>query len=419
MKKSFTIAGGGIGGLVTALCLHKNGHVVRVYESVNELKPLGVGINLLPHAIRILDYLGLVPELEKIGIKTSNLVYANRLGQIFLSDPRGTFAGYKWPQFSIHRGLLQQMLYRQCVATLGSDKIILGHHLESFSQTQDVITAVFTQNNDTKKRVKVDSDVLIGADGIHSVSRAQCYPEEGKVIFSGNILYRGTSLMPPFLNGSTMAMIGSNQQKMVIYPIGLPHPTTGLQHINWVANLKAEAHENGGIQDWNKEVEKTFLLEKYKAWRYDWLDVYEMINRAASLYEFPMSDRNPLQKWSFGRFSLLGDAAHPMYPIGSNGASQAILDAASLTEAFRRETTVEQALKVYEENRLPATSKIVIQNRKKGPDAILDLMENRFPTGFSAEEIPHSEIDATMSNYKKTAGFDIQTLNQKTASLEE
>ena len=153
MKKSFTIAGGGIGGLVTALCLHKNGHEVRVYESVNELKPLGVGINLLPHAVRILDYLGLVPELEKIGIKTSNLVYANRLGQIFLSDPRGTFAGYKWPQFSIHRGLLQQMLYRQCVATLGSDKIILGHHLESFSQTEDAITAVFTQNNDTKKRV--------------------------------------------------------------------------------------------------------------------------------------------------------------------------------------------------------------------------------------------------------------------------
>ncbi|GLU44918.1 flavin-dependent oxidoreductase [Allomuricauda sp. NBRC 101325] len=412
-----TIAGGGIGGLVTALCLNKNNYEVDVYESVDEIKPLGVGINLLPHAVRILDYLDLLPELEKFAVKTSDLIYANRYGQQFLGDKRGIHAGYKWPQFSIHRGYFQDLLYRTCLKRIGAEHIHTGHHLQSFEQDQSKITAKFINKNSQKLIKTVQSDILIGADGISSVSRQQCYPDEGPVVFSGNVLYRGTTLMKPFLNGSTMAMIGSNKQKMVVYPISHVDADSGLQLINWVSNLKEEGETRLTERDWNREIGKSFLLEKYADWTYDWLDVHQMIDKSKAIYEFPMSDRDPLETWTFGRFTMLGDAAHPMYPIGSNGASQAILDAAALTKALNSNKDLFTALRAYDQERVPATGKIVLQNRKKGPDAILDLMENRFPNGFSANEIPHDEIASTMDKYKQIAGFDIESLNQKEAQL--
>lgn len=412
-----TIAGGGIGGLVTALCLHKNHYPVDVYESVEEIKPLGVGINLLPHAVRVLDYLDLLPALEKMAIKTSDLVYANRFGQQFLSDKRGIYAGYKWPQFSIHRGYFQELLYNTCIERIGSQHLHTGHHLQSFHQAGDSIQSKFVDRRTKELLLEVSSDILVGADGINSVSRQQCYPDEGPVVYSGNVLYRGTTIMNPFLNGSSMAMIGSNLQKMVVYPIGHVDPDTGLQLINWVANLKEEGENRLTVRDWNREVSKNLLLDKYKNWRYDWLDVFQMIEESNAIYEFPMSDRDPLETWTFGHMTLLGDAAHPMYPIGSNGASQAILDAAALTKALNDYDTIPEALSHYDKVRVPATSKIVLQNRKKGPDAILDLMEDRFPEGFTDAEVPHSEIDQVMSRYKQVAGFDKATLNQKSASL--
>ena len=407
-----TIAGGGIGGLIAALCLHQNNFEVEVYESVDEIKPLGVGINLLPHSVRILDYLDLLPHLEKIAVKTSDLIYSNRHGQHFLSDKRGTFAGYKWPQFSIHRGYFQQLLFDICCERLGSNRIHTGHHLSHFDQDKNTIRANFINRNTNQSICTVESDVLIGCDGIHSASRQQCYPNEGDVVYSGNILYRGTSLMKPFLNASSMVMIGSNRQKMVVYPIGKVDEESGLQLINWVANLKEE-HPGTQERDWNKKVNNAFLLDKYQNWKYDWLDVYEMIKKSSAVYKFPMSDRDPLPKWTFGRFTLLGDAAHPMYPIGSNGASQAILDAAALTTSLISNSSTEGALVEYDRIRVPETAKIVLQNRKKGPDAILDLMEDRFPNGFTPAQIPKEEIEETMKKYKEIAGFDIQSLNEK------
>ena len=407
-----TIAGGGIGGLIAALCLHQNNFEVEVYESVDEIKPLGVGINLLPHSVRILDYLDLLPHLENIAVKTSDLIYANRHGQHFLSDKRGTYAGYKWPQFSIHRGYFQQLLFDICCERLGSNRIHTGHHLSHFDQDKNAIRAHFINRNTNQTICTVKSDVLIGCDGIHSASRQQCYPNEGDVVYSGNILYRGTSLMKPFLNASSMVMIGSNRQKMVVYPIGKVDEESGLQLINWVANLKEE-HSGAQERDWNKKVNNAFLLDKYQNWKYDWLDVYEMIKKSSAVYQFPMSDRDPLPKWTFGRFTLLGDAAHPMYPIGSNGASQAILDAAALTTSLISNSTAQKALVEYDRIRVPETAKIVLQNRKKGPDAILDLMEDRFPNGFTPAQIPKEEIEETMKKYKEIAGFDIQSLNEK------
>jgi 2-polyprenyl-6-methoxyphenol hydroxylase-like FAD-dependent oxidoreductase len=407
------IAGGGIGGLVTAMRLHQAGFEVKVFESVEEVKPLGVGINILPHAVRVLTNIGLLEKVSAIAVETKELIYANRFGQFFWSEPRGKFAGYHWPQFSIHRGKFQVMLWEETLKTIGTENLKTNCHLQSFEEKGDKITATFINKETGEVVAQEEGDILIGADGINSVLRQKLYPNEGGVVFSGNILYRGTAKIKPYQTGSSMAMIGSNKQKMVLYPIGEPD-AEGNQVINWVANVREPEGGNITVRDWNRKVEKGPLLALYKDWKFDWIDVPEMIEKTdGGIFEFPMSDRNPLDKWSFSRVTLLGDAAHPMYPIGSNGASQAILDADALALALLVEKDVIKALQNYDAERVPATAKVVLQNRQKGPDFIMDLMEERFPAGFSEDEIPHEELQQIMNQYKQVAGFDIQSLNAK------
>ena len=406
------IIGGGIGGLTTALCLHKAGFDVHVFESVKDVKPLGVGINTLPHSVRVLTHLGLQETMAKNAIETTDLVYFNKFGQQFWTEPRGRFAGYKWPQFSIHRGTLQMILWEEAKRVLGEDKLISNHHLSHFEQNEAEVKAIFI-NRETGEIIRQETgDMLIGADGINSVVRQQLYPNEGPPVYSENVLYRGTTRMKPFLNGTSMAMIGSMQQKMVVYPIDATPDENGDYLINWVGNLK-EGKSKLTARDWNREADKARLVEVYKDWTFDWLDVPAMINGAKAVYEFPMSDRNPLDRWTFGRVTLLGDAAHPMYPIGSNGASQAILDADYLMECLVKFENPLEAFEAYDQERVPAAAKVVLQNRAKGPDQIMDLMEERFPQGFTPDEIPHEELANVMEHYKKIAGFDVQTLNQK------
>lgn len=406
-----TIIGGGIGGLTTALCLHKAGFEVKVFESVKEIKPLGVGINALPHCVRVLTNLGLQDKIAQNAVETSNLDYFNRYGQQFWTEPRGRFAGYKWPQFSVHRGVLQMILFEEVIKQLGEDSIIKNHHLSYFEQDENNVTAHFIDKDTGKSLSEEVSDILIGADGINSVVRHQLYPNEGAPVYSENVLYRGTTVMKPFLDGNTMAMIGSLKQKMVVYPISQPDEN-GHCLINWVGNLK-EGKSKLTVRDWNREADKARLVELYKNWNFDWLNVPEMIDNAKTVYEFPMSDRDPLEQWSFGRVTLLGDAAHPMYPIGSNGASQAILDAEYLTECLQGSKNMMEALKAYDAERRPATARVVLQNRAKGPDEIMDMMEDWFPDGFTPAEVPHDKLATVMDNYKRIAGFDVQTLNTK------
>lgn len=412
-KLKVIIAGGGIGGLVTAISLHRIGVDVKVFESVEEVRPLGVGINLLPHCVRVLTNLNLLEKVERMSVETKELVYANRYGQFFWKEPRGRYAGYRWPQLSIHRGQFQFLLWTEAIRIIGRDNIRTNAHLSSFKQDSSGVDATFV-NKTTGDVVAVEhGDILIGADGINSELRKLLFPNEGGVVYSGNVLYRGTSRMRPFLTGATMAMIGSLRQKMVVYPIWEPE-ADGDQLINWVANIKEPEGSSMTVRDWNRQVGKERLLELYSRWKFDWIDVPSMIDRTTGgIFEFPMSDRNPLERWTFGRVTLLGDAAHPMYPIGSNGASQAILDADTLTSALLNESDPVQALELYDRERVPATSKVVLQNRQKGPDFIMDLMEDRFPNGFQPEEIPHSELEAVMKHYKEVAGFDIQTLNAR------
>ncbi len=412
-RKKIVIAGGGIGGLTAALSLHKAGFDVSVYESTAEIKPLGVGINLLPHAVRVLTNLDLQEAMSDVAVATRELIYFNKFGQKIWDEPRGMFAGYHWPQFSVHRGFFQMLLFQKVKDVIGTDRVFTGHHLQICENTSTGVSATFI-NKKTDKQVTVEADALIGADGIHSVVRKQFYPVEGIPKFSGIILHRGTTISKPFLSGSSMIMAGSRSKKFVAYPITQPDED-GNQLINWIADLQVGEDENIMVRDWNRRADKEKLLKQFQSWEFPWLDVPSLINNAEAIYEFPMSDRDPLPRWSFDRITLLGDSAHPMYPIGSNGASQAILDAECLAECLQGNNEMATALKEYEGIRLPATGNIVLQNRKMGPEEVMQIVEDRAPNGFENlyDVISQEELDAVSARYKKIAGFELEALNQK------
>jgi len=406
------IAGGGIGGLTMALSLHQVGVPCRVFEAVERLAPLGVGINVLPHAVRELTELGLQEDLLALGIPTARLAYYTRRGQEIWSEPRGREAGYGWPQVSIHRGELQMLLTRTVHDRLGPDAIITGHALASWEDGGDRITARFTDRSGAPAG-EVDGDVLIAADGIHSAARAALHPDEGPPIWNGAILWRGTAEGQPFLGGRTMIMAGHEFQKFVCYPIR--DLGNGRQVINFVAERKFSTDHAWRREDWNRPGRRADYLPPFEDWTFDWLDVPGLIRAAETVYEYPMVDRDPLAAWSHGRLTLLGDAAHPMYPIGSNGASQAILDARVLTRELLAHGLTPAALKAYEAERLPATAKIVQANRGNGPEQVMQLVEERAPDGFATigDVLSEEEREGTAAAYKRLAGFDKDALNAR------
>ena len=411
--KSAMIVGGGIGGLISALTLHRKGLKVQVFESVSEIKPLGVGINLLPHAVRVLTELGLGEKLAEIGLPTAELMYVNKYGQRIWQEPRGLDAGYRWPQFSIHRGRLQMMLLEAVKERLGEDVVKTAHHLESFKSTEDGVTARFINRKTNELMGSYDADLMIGADGIHSNVRKHFYPDEGLPKFSGRILWRGITEAEPFLTERSMIMAGFQDQKFVAYPVTPKNEQTGEALINWIAELQVGG-EVPPRSDWNEKVDKNTFAPAFSNWNFGWLDAPGLIEKTETVYAFPMVDRDPLPKWTFGRITLLGDAAHPMYPIGSNGASQAILDADALGQAFEKEQDVEEALGAYEEARLQPTALIVETNRKNGPEVVMQIAEERAPEGFEHinEVISQVELEEISERYKQIAGFHKQTLNR-------
>jgi len=289
-----------------------------------------------------------------------------------------------------------------------------GFFLQQAMNKGNLVKAVLI-NKEKNEMIAVEGDVLIAADGIHSSMRRQFYPDEGPPKFSGIILHRGVTKAKPFLSSSSMIMAGSADKKFVAYPIQNSIDEDGNQLINWIADLRVSAEENIMPQDWNRRADKNKLLREFADWHFDWLDVPSLINNAEAIYEFPMSDRDPLPRWSFGHITLLGDAAHPMYPIGSNGASQAILDAECLTESLQNNNDTEAALKEYEAIRLPATAKIVLQNRQMGPEQVMQIVEERAPGGFENlyDVISQEELESIAARYKQIAGFDKEALNKK------
>lgn len=406
------IAGAGPGGLALALCLHQRGVPSIIYEAVDELRPLGVGINLLPHSVRVLHALGLREPLERLAVLTRELRYVNKLGQLIWAEPRGVAAGYAYPQYSIHRGALQQVLLDAVRARLGPQAVRTGWALESWHDTAERITVRL--GGADAVTLDVEAACLVAADGIHSAARRWLYPDEGPPRYSGRILWRAVSSGTPFLDGRTMIMAGHQHQKFVVYPISADRTARGDALINWVAELDVPDWIPPR-QDWNRQVPANRFRERFAGWRFGWLDVPALIDAAEVVHEYPMVDRDPLPRWSHGRMTLLGDAAHPMYPIGSNGASQAILDAESLATRLADTHDVPAALQAYDDERRPATASIVLMNRANGPEQVMQLAEERAPDGFADIHavIPHWELEAIAARYKQVAGFSIEQVNRE------
>jgi 2-polyprenyl-6-methoxyphenol hydroxylase-like FAD-dependent oxidoreductase len=401
------IIGGGIGGLTTALALHAAGIGAEVFEAAAEVRPLGVGINLQPHAVRELTELGLGEALAAAGVATREFVYANRFGQEIWAEPRGLAAGYRWPQYSIHRGRLQMLLWRAAAERLGAARLHTGRRLLGIEQDGAGVTARFADGGTAR------GDLLVAADGIHSAVRAQFFPGEGPPKWNGCILWRAVSLAPPFRTGASMVQAGHRDRKFVCYPIG--QAADGRAEINWIAEQRFPADHVWAREDWNRRADTAAFLPLFADWEFGWLSVPALIRAAEAVYEFPMVDRDPLPWWTQGRATLLGDAAHPMYPIGSNGASQAILDARFLALQLATQPGIEAGLAAYEAARRPATAAVVEANRGDGPDRVMDIVHARAPEGFARLEdvVSREELEATVTAYKRIAGMDPATLNTR------
>lgn len=408
------IAGGGIGGLTAALSLHRAGFAVRVFESVDRIQALGVGINLLPHAVRELDALGLAGQLAANGITPSTLAYFTKRGEPIWDEPRGLAAGYRWPQISIHRGVLHTILHEAAEAEIGADRIHTGCHLDRFVETSAGIEVTFIDRRSGVVVATAQGSMLVACDGIHSVARKHFYPNEGMPKWNGSLLWRGLADGPPVFDGRTMLWAGHPRQKFVLYPVlDLP---AGRQQLNFIAELRTESTELIEREDWNRAGDLADFLPQFEDWVFPWLDVPALIASAPGTFLFPMVDRDPVEHWSFGRTTLLGDAAHPMYPIGSNGASQAILDARTLTGCLLCHVDdVDGALRRYDEARRPATSAIVLANRGLGPELPMQLVEERAPDGFErlSDVVTAEEILAVTDGYRKMAGFSLQQLHDQ------
>jgi len=405
------ILGAGIGGLTAALSLHAAGFSCRVFEAAAEIKPLGVGINLLPHAVSVLDGLGLLDALTAVGVTTAESAFYNAHGQFVYSEPAGRFAGYHWPQFSIHRGDLQAVLLQAVRERMGAAAIVADHRCAGFEQDDAGVDLRFVDAGG-QPRAGVRARIAVGCDGIHSAIRKQLYPDDGPPRYSGVNMWRGAVVMKPFLGGATMVRAGwLSVGKMVIYPIRDNVDGHGNQLINWVAEIEA-AHP--ARRDWNRQGRLEDFYPAFADWHFDWLDVAAMIKNTDNILEYPMVDQDPLPRWSFGRVTLLGDAAHPMVPRGSNGAGQAILDAPCLVEQLRRFGPCADALTAYDAVRGKATADVVLMNRTAPPDAILKTVHELTggqPFGSIEDVISRDRLAAISNSYKNVAGLNKDTLN--------
>ena len=407
------VIGGGIGGLTLALCLHHNGIPCRVVEAVAEIRPLGVGVNILPHAAAEMARLGIDADLQRYCVQTDEANFFNRFGQLVHREPLGLAAGYTHPQMSIHRADLYRVLLNTARARLGEESILLDHRVARVDQDEDGVTIHFTPNSKGATPAPLQGTVAIGSDGINSVLRRQLYPNEGDPKYTGYNMWRGVTRWPPILTGASMTRAGwLKNGKMVIYPIRPNVDAEGRCLLNWVFEVETATHRSR--RDWNRPGDVEDFIPYIRDWVFDWLDVPAMVRASEVVLEFPMVDQDPLPRWTFGRLTLLGDAAHPMVPRGSNGAGQSILDARCLADLLARHgDDPEAALRAYEAERLPATTAVVLTNRKTPPDVILrEVYERTGDRPFDRIEdvMSAEEMLAITSGYKRIAGYDLATL---------
>jgi 2-polyprenyl-6-methoxyphenol hydroxylase-like FAD-dependent oxidoreductase len=417
---SILIAGGGIGGLAAALSLHAAGlHEVQVLEAATEIRQVGVGVNLPPHAVRELTELGLGEALAQHGIPTSELSYYDRRGKLIWAEPRGLGAGYRWPQYSIHRGKLQQILFDAVVARMGEAVVRTGQRVSGFVPMAAGVRVQVADRSGASPATDrtLEADLLIGADGIRSAVRQSADPALGALATNGWMMYRGTTRSGRFLSGSSMVIIGDEHLRVVVYPI-----EPGVN--NWLLVRPAESGTDQGGTDggatgqgataelgnWNRSVEPRAIAQCVQDWTFDWLDVPAMVAGSDIAWEYPMADFDPLSQWVFGRAALLGDAAHAMYPFGSNGASQAILDARVLAWQLATQPEIDAALAAYQAERLPVASAVQLANRRQANDVMAKVSAMVRQDAHAGAQAELKEVEA---RYKRLAGFDAETLNTR------
>jgi 5-methylphenazine-1-carboxylate 1-monooxygenase len=407
------IAGGGIGGLTTALTLHQIGVPCIVFEAVRELRPLGVGINLQPNAVRELYDLGFTQaDLDRVGLPAKEWALVGLNGNDIYSEQRGLLAGYDWPQYAVHRGLFHVLLHQKVMERIGPHAVRLGSRVTGYGKTSDGVSALVEHADGSVSAA--DGALLIGADGIHSAVRAQMHPAQPPIHWGGAVMWRGTTWAKPIRTGSSFVGLGTHRQRIVFYPISHPDPQTGLSMINWIAEVTMNAGEGWTQRGWFRQVGIGDFIHHFTGWIWDWLDVPALIKQADSAFENPMIDRDPVSSWRDGPVALLGDAAHAMYPTGSNGGSQAIIDARVLGAAMVEHGVTPEALAAYDEKLCGPISQLILRNRGAGPFGLLNMVDERCGGTFDNidDVIPAAERSAFMAGYRAAAGFAIEALNK-------
>ncbi len=411
------ITGGGIGGLSLALTLHQIGVPCLVIEASREMRPLGVGINIQPNAVREFLDLGIdLVDLDSIGVPAQEWALVGLNGKEVYSEPRGLDAGYKWPQYAVHRGQLLMMLYNKVVERLGKDAVLLGHRVTQYRKDEHGVTVSLTSSED--KQTERHCQLLIGADGIHSTVRAQMHPEQPPIHWGGAVMWRGTAQVKPMRTQSSFIGLGTHKHRMVIYPISHPDKD-GTALVNWIAEVTVDNADGWQQDGWFREVEIDHFIHHFEHFKYDWLDVPTLLRSADCAYENPMIDRDPVSTWVDGPVALMGDAAHAMYPTGSNGASQAIVDARVIGAKLLQHGITPDALTAYDDQLCSKISEVVLRNRGAGPFGLLNLLDDRCGGVFDDIEavLPAKERSEFMARYKQAAGFAMEQLNDASPTI--
>jgi 2-polyprenyl-6-methoxyphenol hydroxylase-like FAD-dependent oxidoreductase len=407
------IAGGGIGGLATALTLHQIGVPCLVLESVGEMRPLGVGINMQPNAVRELYDLGITEaELDRVGVPAKEWALVGLNGNDIYSEPRGRAAGYKWPQYAVHRGHFHMLLYDKVVERIGPHAVRLGSRVRGYRETADGGVDVLIDHADGSSS-HTPARLLIGADGIHSAVRAQMHPDQAPIHWGGAIMWRGVTWAKPIRSGASFVGLGTHRQRVVMYPISHPDPRTGLAMINWIAEVTSDNADGWTQSGWFRQVRTEEFAHHFDDWRWDWIDIPALLAQADGAFENPMIDRDPVATWQDGPVALLGDAAHAMYPTGSNGASQAVVDARVLGACMVQHGVTQAALAAYDAKLCGPISQVILRNRGAGPFGLLNIVDERCGGTFDDinDVVPEAERAAFMAGYKAAAGFAVDQLN--------
>ncbi len=413
MTDNVVIAGGGIGGLATALTLHQIGVPCIVFEAVREMRPLGVGINLQPNAVRELYDLGITEQdLDRVGLPAREWALVGLNGNDIYTEPRGLLAGYNWPQYAVHRGHFHMLLHEKVIERVGPEAVRLGSRVTGYRKHADGTMSALIEEIDGSTS-EATGTLLIGADGIHSAVRAQMHPAQPPIHWGGAVMWRGMTWAKPIRTGSSFVGLGTHRQRMVFYPISQPNRQTGLAMINWIAEVTMDNTEGWKQRGWFRQVSVDDFLHHFANWVWDWLDVPALIRQANTAFENPMIDRDPVPTWRDGPVALLGDAAHAMYPTGSNGGSQAIVDARVLGAAIVEHGVTQEALAAYDNKLCGPISQLILRNRGAGPFGLLNIVDERCGGTFDNidDVIPPEERAEFMAGYKAAAGFAIEKLN--------